>query len=1062
MLIDINSLHFLKKIKGIVHIGAHECEERISYLSKFNDITDDDIIWIEALENKVKEIKEKYPSIKIYNECISDTDNQIVNFNVTNNYQSSSILKLKDHLIKHQDIYQINTIQMKTKTLKTFYDENNFKYEQFNFLNLDIQGAELLALRGADTILYNVDFIYIEVNTEELYENTCLLDDIDNYLSKFDFVRTRIYMLCAGWGDAFYVKKKFNISENINVYYGTDLNKMDITNFVYNSNTTTNNIIHIPAGDDNRSALYGDPMFGQLKSIYIESNNELYTIEHNDNIYLNIKDNILGINYVPKKYENELSVMAIFKNETMNLKLWLDHYLWQGVEHFYLIDNDSDDNPMDILQEYIDKGIVSYFFRPEKHKQVEHYRDVFDSNNIKYNTKWLIICDLDEFFFGTEKILIHTLNEFNQHDIIYTNSFFYGCDDNINHPKDIRISNVYRNNDTVNGIKYIFKPNIINDSSEIWIHWLVERNTLFKKYFPTEIEDNEKIRLNHYQIQSLEYFQNIKITRGDVSRKDLDNMRDMKLFYEYNKICTIKDDILKNIIETNYNSNMNINGHDKVINTALIIESRFLKHLPFVINDFNKKLGPYWRVVFYCAKGLKHIWIDLLDEDIEIRELKYNYTTIGEYWDILKNKDLWTNLYGDYVLVFTPDSSIINKEPYTIDYFTNLNKSYIGANQSYTWRELMRENIYPKYNNFQGGLSLRKRLDMIKIIETFGSNKSFSECSLSQSMLTDAEDVYFTIGCYKLNLPVGDDEACSHFSCHTILKYDFFGANRLQDGYYFNLNYKYDNIGDNIYLIKNIEDIENEFLIIHEGGGFFSNCTVKLFDIILYFNATKKLPILIDSSRQLNLYKYGTNKHDITYEYFENIPDHDITYLNKIDFHEYNQYTNYRKLNINSLSPFIKKYFTPSENIKTHINNLELKYNIIYENICVLFLRGNDKITETCLPSYEKYIEQAKILYNENKNIQFLIQSDENEFIKRMQDEFPNNSFYFKDEIRTINKDISKAIGHEDKQRNFEYAKVYLAITLIMSKCKYIICSTGNCSLWIMLYRGNSNNIYQI
>jgi len=56
-----------------------------------------------------------------------------------------------------------------------------------------------------------------------------------------------------------------------------------------------------------------------------------------------------------------LSVLAIFKNETMNLKVWIDHYLWQGVEKIYLIDNGSTDNPMPILQPYIDKGFNSCF-----------------------------------------------------------------------------------------------------------------------------------------------------------------------------------------------------------------------------------------------------------------------------------------------------------------------------------------------------------------------------------------------------------------------------------------------------------------------------------------------------------------------------------------------------------------------------------------------------------------------------------------------------------------------------------------------------------------------------
>ena len=71
-----------------------------------------------------------------------------------------------------------------------------------------------------------------------------------------------------------------------------------------------------------------------------------------------------------------LSVLAQFKNETMNLKLWLDHHLWQGVQHFFLIDNGSTDNPTRILQEYIDKGIVSYFYRPKLASQVENYRNI--------------------------------------------------------------------------------------------------------------------------------------------------------------------------------------------------------------------------------------------------------------------------------------------------------------------------------------------------------------------------------------------------------------------------------------------------------------------------------------------------------------------------------------------------------------------------------------------------------------------------------------------------------------------------------------------------------------
>ena len=77
-----------------------------------------------------------------------------------------------------------------------------------------------------------------------------------------------------------------------------------------------------------------------------------------------------------------------------------------------------------------------------------------------------------------------------------------------------------------------------------------------------------------------------------------------------------------------------------------------------------------------------------------------------------------------------------------------------------------------------------------------------------------------------------------------------------------------------------------------------------------------------------------------------------------------------------------------------------------------------------------------------------------------MRNKYPNNSFYFKDEIRHMKKQVNTVdVVFQDK--NYIFSKYYLAITIIMSKCKYIICGSGNCSIWIMLYRGNSNNICQ-
>jgi hypothetical protein len=198
----------------------------------------------------------------------------------------------------------------------------------------------------------------------------------------------------------------------------------------------------------------------------ISNNNENIKLEISEENIESVVDNIYN-----------LTIMSIFKNETMNLKMWLDHYLWQGVEHFYLIDNGSTDNPYDILQEYIDKGVVTYYYIPEKHQQVQHYRYIFDNEKLKEKTKWLCVCDLDEFFFGTKQILAESIKEFDNYNVIYTNSFFYGSDNLIEHPSDIRTAIIYRQEDMENGIKYIFKPTFFE---RIIVNWTISNYAALK------------------------------------------------------------------------------------------------------------------------------------------------------------------------------------------------------------------------------------------------------------------------------------------------------------------------------------------------------------------------------------------------------------------------------------------------------------------------------------------------------------------------------------------------------------------------------------------------------
>jgi hypothetical protein len=77
---------------------------------------------------------------------VSDTNNQLTKFYITNNGQSSSILEFGTHKDYYPGIQVAEVKEFNTKRLDTLFSENDISPDARNFINLDIQGAELLAL----------------------------------------------------------------------------------------------------------------------------------------------------------------------------------------------------------------------------------------------------------------------------------------------------------------------------------------------------------------------------------------------------------------------------------------------------------------------------------------------------------------------------------------------------------------------------------------------------------------------------------------------------------------------------------------------------------------------------------------------------------------------------------------------------------------------------------------------------------------------------------------------------------------------------------------------------
>lgn len=190
-------------VKGILHIGAHECEEYKDYI--LNDVDANNIDWIEA---NIK-LVEKMKNLKVKNiHCLAvDNEEGIAKFNITNNGQSSSLLNFGTHKLDYPYINFVETVEVEKKKLSTFFKEHpEIDPSKRNFWNLDIQGVELSALKSAEEYLDFVDAIYSEVNIDYVYEGCGLLSEMEEFLTSKGFKRVALEMTFAKWGDALWIR----------------------------------------------------------------------------------------------------------------------------------------------------------------------------------------------------------------------------------------------------------------------------------------------------------------------------------------------------------------------------------------------------------------------------------------------------------------------------------------------------------------------------------------------------------------------------------------------------------------------------------------------------------------------------------------------------------------------------------------------------------------------------------------------------------------------------------------------------------------------------------------
>lgn len=237
------------------------------------------------------------------------------------------------------------------------------------------------------------------------------------------------------------------------------------------------------------------------------------------------------------------SVCAVFKNEAVNIHEWVSHYLLEGADHMFLVDNDSSDDFMPAIQQFIDQGQVTVMINQKRHAHLEILKNYILP--ILNATEWMLNVDLDEFIYARQGSTADVLRAVPCHVASVSVPWkIFGSAGHKQHPKGSLVKHfVQRSSSTVGaGHKALFRSavtegihihaaDVTGDKLTLEVGEKCEGDDVCVQASREGVMPTPSfLQLNHYSIQSLQWFVNTKISRGDASSKDVDNVRNIDYF----------------------------------------------------------------------------------------------------------------------------------------------------------------------------------------------------------------------------------------------------------------------------------------------------------------------------------------------------------------------------------------------------------------------------------------------------------------------------------------------------------------------------------------------------
>lgn len=239
----------------------------------------------------------------------------------------------------------------------------------------------------------------------------------------------------------------------------------------------------------------------------------------------------------------KVSVLAMFKNEMSIIEEWILHYINEGIEHFYLIDNGSTDNYINIINKYKNKiSLIKDPTRLQQNTQSVLYNKHY-LKKIKEETEWIIICDIDEYFYINNNIkLIDYFNNNITHDILWVPWRLFGTKFKDTPKSLVKSLNIRKKDEIKNSFGH--GKSIVKTNKILMLN--VHLCDMLDNYKFLKIKFDDSLRLNHYKLISENYYKNNKCIRGG-GESGMVITYTMESFHKQNKtFLEIEDNILCN------------------------------------------------------------------------------------------------------------------------------------------------------------------------------------------------------------------------------------------------------------------------------------------------------------------------------------------------------------------------------------------------------------------------------------------------------------------------------------------------------------------------------------